>query len=170
MKGFPTDFDVPRELRQPDHVEDWPQWGEPIRGHDNLVDEVPRPLTQLGQEPRATRTSLSAIRRTVAGESFSSSASISACFVAGSEKPDENSDVAPKSSPGRQYPMVTELLENVRRQLGTGCSVPDSTYEPARLMSAPADGETQIRVETRTLPSSSSRSGDAPGVRKARRW
>jgi hypothetical protein len=37
MKAFPTDFIALGELRHPDYVEDWPQSGERIRGHDNYV-------------------------------------------------------------------------------------------------------------------------------------
>jgi hypothetical protein len=37
LAAFPTDFDAMAELRHPDYVEDWPQSGERIRGHDNYV-------------------------------------------------------------------------------------------------------------------------------------
>lgn len=37
MKAFPMDFDALGALRHPDYVEDWPQSGERIRGHENYV-------------------------------------------------------------------------------------------------------------------------------------
>jgi len=37
MSAFPSNFDVLAELRHPDYIEDWPQSGERIRGHDNYV-------------------------------------------------------------------------------------------------------------------------------------
>jgi hypothetical protein len=37
MKAFPRDFDMLAELRHPDFVEDWPQSGERIRGHEGYV-------------------------------------------------------------------------------------------------------------------------------------
>ena len=37
MKAFPRDFDTLAQLRHPDYVEDWPQSGERIRGHENYV-------------------------------------------------------------------------------------------------------------------------------------
>ena len=37
MKAFPADFEVLGELRHPEYVEDWPQSGERIRGHERYV-------------------------------------------------------------------------------------------------------------------------------------
>ena len=35
MGAFPSDFDTLERLRDPGYVEDWPQSGERIRGHEN---------------------------------------------------------------------------------------------------------------------------------------
>jgi hypothetical protein len=37
MRAFPTEFDALAALRHPDYVEDWPQSGERVRGHENYV-------------------------------------------------------------------------------------------------------------------------------------
>ena len=75
-------------------------------GPGDLVDEGPGALAQLDQERARNAQVRCARARTFAGEIISSCVSTSACLVAGSANSSEKSDIAPKSSPDRQYRMV----------------------------------------------------------------
>ncbi|HEX6262581.1 MAG TPA: nuclear transport factor 2 family protein [Actinomycetota bacterium] len=80
MEAFPMDFDVLGELRHPDYVEDWPQSGERIRGHERYVrihEQYPGGLPEsevrriVGSEDRwVTTPSFTLLRINGTGDTF----------------------------------------------------------------------------------------------------
>ncbi|HEX2089959.1 MAG TPA: nuclear transport factor 2 family protein [Actinomycetota bacterium] len=80
MRAFPMDFDVLERLRHPDYIEDWPQSGERIRGHQNYVKihqaypgGLPEAKTRriVGSEDRwVTSPSFTIVRINGAGDTY----------------------------------------------------------------------------------------------------
>ncbi len=80
MAAFPADFEALGQLRHPDYVEDWPQSGERIRGHQGYVrvhKEYPGGLPQaeteriVGSEDRwAASPSFTVVRINGEGDTF----------------------------------------------------------------------------------------------------